>query len=849
MLSDGGTVHVRPIRPDDAGRLVAFHAALSPETVYYRFFSPRPRLSEADVTRFTTVDHVDRMALIALLGDEMIAVARYDRHGASDEAEVAFTVSDRHQGRGISTLLLEHLSVVAREHGITTFTAQVLPDNRKMLAVFRSVGFAVRNAFDSGIIDVTLDLNPSAETLARIENRERRAEARSVARFLSPRSVAVIGASPDPSAFSHQIFRALVRSGFPGPVYPVHPSATVVASVRTTATVAEIPDDVDLAVVAVRGPQVHDAVRDCIAKGVRAVVVVSGDVPDPAGLRDLARGNGIRLIGPASMGLVVPRSGLQAAWFDTTVPAGPVGISSQSGPLGRALLAALVEQGMGVSTFVSLGDRVDVSGNDLLQYWEDDPHTRVCLLYTETFGNPRKFSRLARRLSRTKPIVAVKAPEPDDAAIDALYQQAGVIRVGSVPEQLDVARVLVGQPLPPGNRVLVVTNARSPAVLAVRALAGAGLVPARLGVDTRTELDAVLPEGATVDGVVDLTHRARPADYRNAVEAVLADPGVDALVVVCAPPRLDELDTVLGTVADLARDGTHTVVCVGLGQRDALVGDLPVFTYPERAVAALGRVTRYAAWRTRPAGEHHELDADAAASASAIVDAALVARPGGTLLPVRHAVSLLRSAGVTAAETRAVLTAEAAVVAADEIGYPVALKAAPLPRSGRDERAGVALDLPSSEAVAGAYARMSTTLGPAMCEAVVQPMVPGGVECIVEVTQHPDVGPVVGVGIGGVFADDIGDRCSVALPVTDADARRLLDGSRAARAIARIGGDGDALVALVLRLGALVERDARIDRVRLNPVLVSAHGAWAVDVEVQVRPTPDAPVIPLRRLG
>ena len=455
VLSDGGTVHVRAIEPTDGDRLLALHSRLSTESIYLRFFSPKPRLSPAEVERFTNVDHVGREALVALLGDEIVAVARYDKWPGRDEAEAAFVVDDAHQGRGITTILLEHLASLARYHGIRRFTAEVLPHNRAMLSVFAKVGFAIERSFAGGLIDVVLDLEGSDAMVDTIEARAQRAASRSIGRLLAARSVAVIGASNTPGTVGYSVFRNILAGRFDGPVFPVNPSVPHIGGVRTVPTVLDIADDVQLAVIAVPPEAVHAVVEQCGEKRVRGVVVITDSIdPDDArSLVELARGNGMRLLGPSSMGLVRfnDDSALHATFFPVVGRRGPVAISSQSGPLGLAMLQAAAQLHLGVSTFVSLGDRGDLSANDFLQFWQDDPSTELVLMYTESFGNPRRFGRIARRVSLHKPIVAVKVRATErEAMVDALYAQAGVVRVDTVKELFDTGRVLASQPRPKG---------------------------------------------------------------------------------------------------------------------------------------------------------------------------------------------------------------------------------------------------------------------------------------------------------------------------------------------------------------------------------------------------------------
>jgi acyl-CoA synthetase (NDP forming)/RimJ/RimL family protein N-acetyltransferase len=863
VLVDGGTVHVRPIRPDDADRLVALHGRLSPQSIYFRFFSPKPRLTDKEVEKFTNVDMVDRVALVAILGDELIAVARYDRWPGRDEAEVAFTVDDAHHGRGLATLLLEHLAAVARHHGLVRFTAEVLPDNRPMLGVFRRAGFEVHNEFSGGIIDVAFDIAPTTEYLESVDRREQRAESRSIARLLRPRSVAVVGASDRVGSVGREVFRNLLNSGFAGPVYPVNPTAPHVASVPAYASVLDIPDDLHLAVVAVPADAVHGVISQCAEKRVRGAIIISTGFADagPEGaarqraLIELARLHGMRIIGPGSMGVInTDRDAvLHASFAPLDVLAGRLAISLQSGPLGTAMLELAKRLGVGISSFVSLGEKGDVSANDLLNYWYDDPATDVVLLYTESFGNPRKFGRIARRVSRRKPVVAVKAGRRtgEDVAADALYQQAGVVRVDTVSELFDVGRVLATQPLPTGNRVAVVTNATSPAILAMDGMVAAGLVPAELGVDTRRDLDALLPDEALVGTPVDLTYRSVPADYGAALDTVAGDAGVDAILAIYAPPLVTLRHDVGATIAAAADRTAKPVVAVMLGLDEGpLLGgrDVPVFAFPEPAVAALGRVARYARWRARPEGVVPPLDGVDPEAAKAVVEHALAVRTAGTLLPIKASEELLAAYGIPVAPARGVTSLEAALEAAEAVGYPVALKAAGLVRLARSESGGVALDVQHADQLRGAYERMTAALGAAMAEAVVQSMVPGGVETFASIEYHPAFGPVVAFGLGGAFADAIADRPARSLPLTDLDAGELLSSSRAADAIAALGADPLAVVDVLLRIGMLADDLPEVRQARFNPVLVSPAGAWVLQADVHVVPPPTAPVDPVRSL-
>jgi acyl-CoA synthetase (NDP forming)/RimJ/RimL family protein N-acetyltransferase len=683
VVADGGTVHIRPIRPSDAGRIQSLHARLSPETIYFRFFSPLTTLSPRMLDRFVQVDYVDRLALVALLGDDIVAVGRYERlpSGAveGDEAEVAFLVDDAHQGRGLGTVLLEFLVAAATEAGIGRFVADTLPENRRMLRVFHEAGFADQRTFADGVVRVAFAIAPTAASQAVAHERERYAAARSIGRLLAPRSVAVVGASRRRGSLGHELFRSLLTGGFEGPVYPVNPHAAHVHSVRAYPTLADLPQRVDLAVVVVPAAAVAGVVEECARTHVGGLVVISSGFAerDAAGLdaeRSLvreARRNGMRLIGPNCMGVVNtdPTVSLNAT-FSPMPPQGHIGFIAQSGGLGVVILDEIARRGLGVSTFVSAGNKADVSGNDLLQYWDEDPATDVVAMYIETFGNPRTFARVARRVSRRKPIVAVKSgrsaagsraaggqrARQSDEAVAALFRRAGVIRTDTLEELFDVAQVLSAQPLPGGRRVAIVGNNGGPGVLAADACSAAGLDVVALAPATEARLAAGLPWQGSVRNPVDLAPDARPDAFRLAVEAVLDDPGVDAVIALYTSPMAAPLDQVAGALAAAhLRAPSKPLLACALGRRGliAVVGaegteSIPSFAFPEAAAAALGRVADYATWRAAPSGAVPVLDGVDPPTARAGVDRWLAEHPGpdGGELSVAAAADVLAAYGV-----------------------------------------------------------------------------------------------------------------------------------------------------------------------------------------------------------
>ncbi len=843
VLNDGGTVHVRPIRSADVATLQQFHARQPRESQYYRYFTPKPALSDKEATRFSTVDLRDRGALVVEDGEEFIAWASYERWSGRDDADVAFHVDQGHGNRGIATLLLEHLSSMARAAGIRRFTAEVLADNRPMLKVFRRTGWPIDRHFDSGIVDFAWPIDDTADFLANVARREQLADSRSMARFLLPRSIAVIGASDEPGSVGRTLLANSLAS-LPGvPVYPVNPHCSTLLDQPCYASIDDVPDDVGLAVVAVPESALAEVLTACARRRVRGAVVVT-DVSVDFPLADVvtdARRYGMRIVGPGSMGVAMPGSSpaIHAHLGTRAIPAGPLAISLQSGSLGASVLDRITRLGVGVSSFVSLGDKADVSGNDLLQFWEDDDSTGVIAMYTESFGNPRRFARIARRVSRARPIVAVR---PGGTAIDdALYQQAGVIRVDTVAEMLDTVRVLAVQPLVSGPRIAVITNSAGPARLLVAGLESVGLEPT--GFDGRP-------------GWHQLLWSAGAGEYVDAIEACRVGGTHDAVVVIHAPPVAPTDDVFARQLAAHPASEPHLpTVAVLLGRDDGLIcpgSTIPNFAFPDDVAHVLGRIHTYARWRTAvttevvPSMAAEEPGARPEPRVRELIDAALERRPDGTLLPLGPMIELLRAWGIPVASSRAVTNRDDAVAAADELGYPVVLKANTRPRPGRGLDAGVALDLSDAAGIDIAWNQLDNVVG-GLVEATVQSMVPSGIECRIHATVHPALGPVISVGLGGVFADSLDDQIVRLGPVSVAGAVEMLAESRVGRVIAELGSTFDAPADVIVAVSTAMDHHPELFEIDLNSVIVAAEGCWVVDAAVRVRPSTTGG--PLRRLG
>nr|WP_091617916.1 bifunctional GNAT family N-acetyltransferase/acetate--CoA ligase family protein [Amycolatopsis saalfeldensis] len=869
VLSDGGTVHLRPVVPSDADGLVALHGRLSERTRYFRYFGAYPRIPPRDLVRFSTVDHHDRVAFAALLGDDIVAVGRYERLDQGPSAEVAFLVDDRHQGRGLGSILLEHLAAAASESGLRRFVAEVLSENAAMVRVFRDAGYQVSRAIEEGVLHLEFDIDPTEESLAVARSREQAAEARSVHNLLHPRSVAVIGASTDHMKVGHVAFRNLLSADFTGTVYPVNPEHRSVRGVRAYPSVLDIPDPVDLALVAVPAEAVESVLDACLAKGVKTLLIVSGGFGEsgPLGLHaelrlvGEARAHGMRVVGPNALGVLNTAKDirLNATLAPVLPKRGRTGFFCQSGALGTAILADAGSRGLGLSTFVSAGNRADVSGNDLLQYWETDPETDLVLLYLESFGNPRKFARLARRLGRSKPIVAVKSgrhavrpqlaatsAEVDEASVKALFEQAGVVRVESLAQLFDTALVFAHQPLPAGPRIGIVGNSIAIGLLAADTARSQGL---RLAFDP-----------------VDIGPQAGPEEFAAAVREALDSPDTDALIAVFAPPvaipgaayaralreavvELKQSKPIVSTF--LAAEGVPDELAVLSDDGVPTRGSIPSYPSPERAVDALARVVRYAAWRQRPQGALVRPGGMHVEQAQELVRELLSDEEGhATLLSDDDVVRLLGCYGVAVVPFRVVSTVDDAVAAAAELGYPVTLKAVDERLRGRPDLAGVRLDLTSEDSVRVAYRDLREVSGED--DVYVQRMAPKGISCVIGLQDDPSFGTLVSFGLSGLVSTLLGDRAYRAVPLTDVDAATLIREPRTSPLLTGYRGDEPADLAalqdMVLRVAALAEDNPEVRSLSLDPILASPDGAFVANARMVLGPPPSRPDTGPRRL-
>ena len=898
ILRDGSTATLRPVAPTDAPLLRAFIENVSKEARVRRFFGDVP--VEVALTHLLESRPPDHLSLLVLTGEEprVVAHGTYIRDAPqAAAAEVAFLVDDAYQGRGVGSLLLERLALVAARRGVRSFYAPTEAGNRAMRALFRSSGFPVREERDGGTVEVSFSILPNRESVTRALTRERVATVASLRPFFHPRGVAVVGASRDPESLGHRIFESLRGSSVP--VYPVNDKADTVGGTRAypsvEAVVEAAPEPLDMAVIVTPRDAVLGVVDDCGRAGVRALLVVSAGFADAGEggralqetLKARVRGYGMRLIGPNCLGLfnTDPALRLNASPSLPLPPPGPVALSSQSGALGLAVLSLAQALELGLSQFVSLGNKADVSSNDLLQYWEDDPATQVILLYLESFGNPRRFARLARRVGRKKPIIAVKAGRgagdagrslgggggenvlgdgvsdgvlesrvSEDGVVEALFRQTGVIRVGGLEEMFGAAALLSSQALPEGPRVGVVTNARGPAVLAVDALRAEGLELPPPSAATRAGLETLLPAGASTENPVNLLTTAGAEAYRAAVGALLADPTFDALLVLFAPLGLADPEGVSEALresvaaARAAGNPKPILACFG-GHRglSALSSPnerIPSYRFPEAAARALGSAHTYARWRRTPPGVvpgYPDIDVDVARAVLRRTE-----DKGGGWLSARETADVLRAFGLPLIEGETAADAEGAVQAAEKLGYPVAVKLESRTLLQKSAWGGVVLGLTDAAAVRAACEGIKERLEEAgrvgeLEGFLIQPVVAGGLELLVSVTDDPLFGPLISFGLGGVFVELLRDVVLRVTPLTDRDAREMIRGVRGYPLLSGYRGappaDVGALETLLLRTSRLIEEVPEIVGLELNPV--KAHppgeGCTILDAKIKVR--------------
>ena len=797
LLTDGTTVEIRPARPDDFEAVRDMHARMSPENLYMRFFGISRVAAEQEARRVCREPAPDRAALLAILDGRLVGCISYQLTGDAS-AEVAMAVADDMHNRGIGTLLLEHVISLARGQGVRVFVAETLAENAPMLNVFAHAGLRPHRTLADGVYDFSFPL-PGGEGDAgsgpyrdAVAERERSADVASLRHVLNPASVAVIGVSRRPGSVGRAILENITDAGYSGRVYAVNPRATGLPAREAggmpwVPSVAALPEPVDLAVIAAPAAAVAAIADDCGQRGVKALVVTASglDAAVRAELLAICRRHGMRLVGPTSFGVANPAASLDATFSAHRPGAGRVGLALQSGGVGIVLLEHLSRLGIGISSFVSLGDKDDVSGNDMLLWWQSDPATKLALLYLDSFGNPRKFARTARALGRTVPVLTVNAGRSPAgrrlAAVraaaevaphltrQALFEQAGVIATASLGELLDATVLLAAQPVPAGRSVGVVSNTRGGAVLGADACGDAGLQVASLAENTRRALRDLLPDVASVAGPVNTTAAVAPGVFRRCLELVGADPGVDAVLALTATTATSDLVREVCAarlpvpVAAAVMDQVEAVRLLPGPEEGSPA--VPAYAYPESAARALGHAARYGAWRATPPGNVPELEGVHRDRATELVGSFLAAHPGGGWLPPEQAAELLSCYGVR-----------------------------------------------------------------------FQPAVTGGVEVKINVLEEQVFGPLVLFGPADASAGLLADRAARLAPVTDADADEMI--GSAPSLFGRPGvpaADVASLKDLLLRVSQLATDLPQVAELELSPVVARPDGAVAITGQVRVQ--------------
>jgi len=884
ILRDGSTTSMRIAKPADHKAMELFFTALSQESRLRRFFSlavPTDKLissfcDDSDPRRQLTLI----VTQLAATTPVIIAVGSYV---ARDEttAEIGLTVADGWQGKGIGTLMLERLALIAALNGIRHFWAMTMFDNNPMLNVFRGSGFECRRKTEQGVVEIDLSVTPSEASVARAEMRDRVATAASLRLFFHPNAVAVIGASRKPTSIGARLLNSVMEAGFHGAVYPVNPNTTTIATLRAYRSLGDLPAAPELAVIAVPRNFVLNVIDDCAARGVRAVIVITAGFAEIGAegaelqrqLVEKVRGHGMRMVGPNCLGLLNtdPAVCLNASFAPDFPAPGRIAFSSQSGALGLAIISLARQRGLGLSKFVSVGNKADVSGNDLLQYWEEDTLTDVILLYLESFGNPRRFARIAKRVSRQKPIVAVKAGRTgagkraasshtaalaaSDVAVDALFHQTGVIRAETLDEMFDLAAALSSQPLPTGRRVAILTNAGGLGILCADTCEANGLAVGELSAATKNRLKEFLPATASVSNPVDMIASASAVDFCKAVEILLTDGQVDALIVLMINVGLADIAAIargISTGVQSARGaggkGKPVLTCIMDGDRPSASNQsdgerLPNYSFPETAARVLAKLANYSDWRNEPEGMIPEFDDIQPELARKVCDDAIKER-GASWLSADEVRKVLSTLGLPLPGGDVCRTSEEAAELARTIGFPVALKLASRQIVHKTEVGGVQLNLQNEASVRQAFAEMHDRLAnenrlDAFDGVLVQPMISGGVELMIGVTQDPSFGPLIAFGLGGIHVEILKDVCFRVTPITDRDANEMVRTIRGYRLLQGYRGHPPADIAaiedLLLRIARLVEEVPQIAELDLNPVIALAPGRGCQIVDARIR--------------
>jgi acyl-CoA synthetase (NDP forming)/GNAT superfamily N-acetyltransferase len=862
LLADGRIASIRPLVGEDEAALIALHDEVGDDNLRLRFFSQNRESAHRYVEHLVHGTGDTVATLVATVRDSIVAVATAERAGP-DSAEVALLVADVEHGHGLGSLLLEHLAAACRDNGVRLFVAEVLSENAAMIRVFRDVGFETSRRSRSGVVSVEMSTEASSNAIAAADLRESVSEARSLAPLLYPETVAVVGVRREGAGLGHAVLSSIRKGGFRGRVFVVHPEVRTIDGVAAFPRLADVPPHIDLAIIAVPAIRVLAAVADAAEAGASSVVVISSGLGElgPEGLESqremvrVARRNDIRLVGPNCLGVMSndPAISLNATFSLSDPPPGGLAVASQSGGVGIALLDVARELGLGVHTFISLGNKADVSGNDLLAAWIDDPQVTAAALYLESFGNATKFARLARRFAERKPLLAVvggrsaggqragashtAAAASPAAGVDALLAQAGVIACRSAEAMGRTALLLSEQPLPTGRHVAIVSNAGGLGVLAADAADAQGLVVPELPDGLRARLDRLVSGMTGTSNPIDLGAGATAENLSGVVEPLLHSPEVDILLVVLVPTSVAPAEPLVeATARARAAHPDKAVVLVGLGGLGVDVPGVTVYHAVDHAIEAIGQAADYAEWRGTPHTEATAHDPDRASGARAVADDLLRTWGQAGWAAPEDVTRLLGLYGLMPVGGLARNPIEASELA-DDLGFPVAVKAADKDIVHKTDRGLVRVGLESAAEVIEATRAFGRELGQEAVPVIIQPVV-GGVEIALGVVRDPGFGPLVMVAAGGIATGILDDRAFLLPPFTQVDAARairslrtwpMLNGYRGAA-----GADTDRLEKLLVTLGELSVDVPEIAELDFNPVMCTPTDVVLVDVKVRL---------------
>jgi len=886
VLADGSAMILRPIRPDDAERWLAFLSRLGSDSRYLRLHHIPTQVAPEDALRICTVDNKYCFTLVGEVltqqQREIVAVGRYYRLPKKNSAEIVLVIEDAYQRKGVGTKLIELLANAARDNGISHFEADVSRENKDMMALLKGYGFHVDRQLEADAYHVTFPIARTQSVKRKEEERERVSSIASIRQLLYPQSVALVGASRHPGTIGHLLLQCMLQGGYTGTVYPVNPNTDSVMSVKTYPSILDVPGDVDLAVIAVPAKLVAKVADECGQKGVRTLIVISDGFREvgPEGafreqeLREVALGHGMRVAGPNCMGIINtdPKISLNATFSPVFPPSGNVAFLSQSGAMGLTILEYAKNLNLGVSTFVSVGNRIDISSNDLLEYWEEDTATKVILLYLESFGNPRKFARIARRVSAKKPIVVVKggstvagsraaashtgAMATSDISTDVLFQHAGVIRVNTMEELFDVAILLSNQPLPRGRRLVIVTNGGGPGIIAADASARHGLVLPQFSKEIVQKLKSTIKRDIVINNPLDTTAGATAKEFHDILQVLASDEGSDAVLAIFIPPIVSDAaatEAAIRSVAPLYWRRRKPLLACFLGERGfkAKLGSsgrfVPCYPFPEEAILALARAVEHAENRTKPKGKIPGFRGIKKGKARKIIESAMTESSQRPFwLGAAKTYELLNCYGIRFPQMSIAKTASEAADLASSIGFPVAVKLVSSTIAHKTDVGGVVLDLNSKSKVKQAFDHIMTRLSELgrkdeMQGVMVQRMVSGGIETIAGVTQDPSFGPLMMFGSGGIYAELINDISMRLHPLTDLDARQMVKSIKMAKLFEGYRGnpasDTEAVAELLLRLSTMVEDVPQINELDFNPVKVmpKGEGYWVIDARIMLK--------------